>query len=144
MSDTTEIVAVDASIFDNGTTRSICTIDLNDDMGKLKVLAALNYAAPLKGTVGKEIVFCDCIQIDGVRKARNAGDSDTPCKNTYLIDVDGNAYFSQSDGIARSTQMVSTLFPDFGKHLDEGGIKLKLVEQKLPNGNTLKNLVPVL
>lgn len=142
MSENTEIVAVDASILDGNTNRSICTVDLSDDMGKLKIIAALNYAAPLKDFADKEIIFCDCIQVAGVRKARNGG-TDTPCKNTYLIDADGNAYFSQSDGIARSVQMISALFPDFGKHLDDGGIKLKLVEQKLPNGNTLKNLVPV-
>jgi len=144
MSDTAIIPTADATTLNTASSQGIMTLDVTNDEGKLEVLSALNFAAPLKNFVDKPIKFRDAIQVPGVRKARNSSDSDTPCTNTYLIDVDGNAYFSQSDGVARSVSMVAAMFPDFGKSRECGYIELKLVEQNLPNGNTLKNLVPVL
>jgi hypothetical protein len=142
--DSTEIMpTVDASIFDTTNTQYIMTVNTDSTEGKLQVLAALNYAAPLKDFVDKPIKVRDCITMPGVRKSRNGG-HDTPCQNTYLIDTDGNAYFSQSDGVKRSVLMIFALFPQFGKETENGYIELKLVEQNLANGNTLKNLVPVL
>lgn len=134
---------VDATIFDMPRAKYIMTVNTDNTQGKLQVLAALNFAAPLKDFVDKPIKICDCITMPGKRKSRDGG-NDTPCQNTYLIDTDGNAYFSQSDGVKRSVDMIYALFPQFGKETENGFIELKLVEQKLGNGNTLKNLVPVL
>ena len=77
----------------------------------------------------------------GIRKGRN-GMPDVECQNTYLIDVNGNAYFSQSDGVARSLQMFVALYPDFGKSSEKGCVEIKCIEQPMNNGNTLKTLIP--
>lgn len=119
----------------------INTFDISTDDGKMAVLKAYNAAQPLNNHVGEVIKVCDVITMPGVRKGRN-GMPDTDCQNTYLIDVDGNAYFSQSDGVARSLQMFIALYPDLGKSTEKGCIELSCIEQELGNGNTLKTLIP--
>lgn len=121
----------------------INTLDLSTNKGKMETVNAMNNSEPLAQHMEQELFIRDCITIPGVRKGRN-GMPDTKCVNTYLIDTDGNSYFSQSDGVNRSAQMFATLWPDFGKATtDEGYLTVKCVEQELPNGNTLKALVIV-
>lgn len=128
-------VSVDDVIAANG---YINSVDMNSVEGKIAVANAVNNASSLKTKTGvMEIV--DCITLPGVRVGRN-NMPDTPCTNVYLIDKNGDAWFSQSDGIARSVRLIASLFPDFGKSLPDGALKVRVVEQELPNGNTLKTL----
>ena len=119
----------------------INTFDITTDEGKKQVLKSFNASEPLNNHVGECLKICDCITAPGTRKGRN-GMPDVPCQNTYLIDVDGVTYFSQSDGVARSLQMFAALYPDFGKSSEKGYIEISCVEQALNNGNTLKTLIP--
>lgn len=135
--DNNEIASTDSAT----ATGAICTVDLNDKTGKRVALNAVNNADSLNNHVGEELHICDCITEQGVRRGRN-GMPDTPCINTYLIDVDGRAYFSQSDGVSRSVYTIASLWPDFGKvSEDDGYLCIKCVEKVLQNGNTVKNLV---
>lgn len=117
------------------------TFDISTEEGKQSVLKAYNAAEPLNNHVGEVIKVCDVITMPGVRKGRN-GMPDMECQNTYLIDVDGKAYFSQSDGVARSLQMFLALYPDMGKNSAKGCVELSCIEQPMNNGNTLKTLIP--
>lgn len=116
------------------------TCDIETDEGKHTTINAINGAVSLKDYEGVALNICDCIVMPGVRKSRNGGE-DKPCKNVYLIDNEGKAYFSQSDGVAHSVQWIAALFPDFGKDSEQGYVTLYLKSQELPNGNTLKTLV---
>lgn len=117
------------------------TCDITTDDGKHATVNAINGAVSLKDYEGQPLNICDCIVMPGIRKSRDGGE-DKPCKNVYLIDVDGKAYFSQSDGVAHSVQWIAALWPDFGKNTtDDGFVTLYLKAQELPNGNTLKTLV---
>ena len=140
MADNTDMIpSVDAAKVLSGIVVEINTLNTDTFDGKITALNALNNAVSLKDA-NSSLKICDCIALPGVRKGRN-NTADTECQNTYLIDIDGNAYFTQSDGIARSVRMIYMLFPDFGKSSDVGYLKVRVVEKKLPNGNTIKSLV---
>lgn len=140
MADNTDMISsVDAAKVLSGNAVQINTLNTDTFDGKITALNALNNAVSLKDA-NSSLKICDCIALPGVRKGRN-NTADTECQNTYLIDIDGNAYFTQSDGIARSVRMIYMLFPDFGKSSDVGYLKVRVVEKKLPNGNTIKSLV---
>ena len=117
------------------------TFDLETEEGKTSVLKAYNSAEPLNNHVDETLKICDVMTTPGIRRGRN-GMPDMPCQNTYLIDVDGVAYFSQSDGVARSLQMFVALYPDMGKNSEKGCVEIKCIEQPMNNGNTLKTLIP--
>lgn len=116
------------------------TMNLATEDGKIATINALSSALSLKDAKDTVLDICDCITMPGTRKGRN-GMPDTECQNTYLIDTSGNAWFTQSDGIARSVRTIVVMFPDFGKSTKNGCLHLKVLEQSLPNGNTLKSLV---
>ena len=116
----------------------ICTVDITTFEGKLDVMNALNGSTSLADRVNETLMVKNIVTTQGVRS--RTGEE---CINTHLLLDDGTALFSQSDGVARSAQVLVALFTingvcDFGD-----GIAIKCVEQKLPNGNTLKTLVPV-
>ena len=119
----------------------INTFDISTDEGKKQVLKAFNASESLNNHVGEVLQICNCITAPGMRKGRN-GNPDKPCQNTYLIDINGIAYFSQSDGVANSLQMFAALYPDFGKSNEKGYIEIVCTSDELPNGNTIKRLIP--
>lgn len=118
----------------------INTCDLDTLDGKMRSANAINSAVSLNDHVGKVLRVVDVITMPGIRKGRN-GQADTPCQNTYLIDVDGVTYFSQSDGVKRSINTTMSIFKacDTGK----GYLPLACKADVLPNGNTIKTLVIV-
>lgn len=123
------------------------TYDLTTDEGKIKTLQATLDAVTLNGHEGEVLPIIDALTMAGVRKGRN-GMPDTPCQKTYLItvpDENGNStcYFTMSDGIARSINMIAAMYPDFGKSTPKGHLDLAVKVETLPNGNTLKAIVPV-
>jgi len=118
------------------------TLKMDTVQGKIKLQRAYANANSLndvpEGTILK---ICDVIVTPGISKGRK-GAPDTECQNTYLIDTDGNAFFTQSDGIARDINFIMYIFEDMGKEsTEEGYLNIAIVEKKLPNGNTVKNAI---
>lgn len=120
----------------------ICTIDTETLDGKLALANVVNSAITMRDLVDTPIMVRDIITTPGVRS--RTGEA---CTNCYLIANDGTAYFTQSDGIARGLKLIVGIFTDsrtgeFTAPCDMG-VALVVKEQKLPNGNTLKTIVPV-
>ena len=119
----------------------ICTFDVSTLQGKMTLAKALNGAVSMRDMTGKVIPVVDVVTTDGVRS--RTGES---CINTYLISEDGTVYFSQSDGIARSVRILVGLFTDADTLEFTSpaslGVGFLIQEQKLQNGNTLKNMIP--
>lgn len=113
------------------------TLDLATIDGKKSTLNALNSAVSLNDYNDTPLNVVDVITTPGMRKSRVAGVEDTPCQNTYLIDSDGRAYFTQSDGIARSINGILAFFTPDEIH---AGIAMCVRASQLPNGNTIKSL----
>ena len=118
----------------------INTCDLNTLNGKKRSVNAINNAVSLNDHVGEVLRIVDVITMPGVRKGRN-GQDDMTCQNTYLIDADGIAYFSQSDGVKRAINAIMSIYKkcDAGK----GYLPLACKSDVLPNGNTIKTIVVV-
>ena len=110
--------------------------------GKIKLQRAYANADSLNDVPeGTVLQICDVIITSGIRKGRK-GAPDTECQNTYLIDINGKAYFTQSDGIARDINFIMYIFDDMGKESTEQGyLNIAIVKKELPNGNTIKNAV---
>lgn len=126
------------------------TASLDTPAGKNAVLRALNDAESLAESVpdGAVLEVVDFVVSPGVRRARDVHSEDVECLNVYIITRDGRAFMTQSDGIARSVQQIMGLYavngvPTSPRNLPEGCIRLAYKARKLPNGNTLKTLVPV-
>lgn len=113
------------------------TLDLATIEGKKATLNALNSAVSLNDYNDTPLTIVDIITTPGVRKSRNAGIADTPCQNTYLIDYEGKAYFTQSDGIARSVNGILAFLTPAEIH---EGIAMCVRSNKIANGNTIKSL----
>lgn len=111
------------------------TLDLNTVEGKKATINAVNNAGSLKDLVEVPINITGIITTAGIRKGRG-GLPDVPCQNTYLIIDTGDAFFSQSDGIARSANMIAAVF---GAELKDG-IAAKVAIKRLANGNTMKTI----
>lgn len=119
----------------------INTLPIDTVEGKIATINAYNAAVSLKDYVGVVLHICDVITMPGIRKARSLDQMDMQCQNTYLIDTEGKAYFSQSDGVAKSINVIAAMMPDFGKNSDLGYLPLACTETLLSNGNTLKQIV---
>ena len=119
----------------------INTFPIDTVEGKIATINAYNTAVSLKDYVGVVLHICDVITMPGIRKARSLDQVDTHCQNTYLIDVEGKVYCSQSDGVAKSINVIAAMMPDFGKNSELGYLPLACTETQLANGNTLKQIV---
>ena len=131
---------------DSNPSRMHSTITLDNDHDKNRALRALNSAESLANVIVPDcdvMEVVDIFQVPGVRRSRIEGVSDTPCRNTYFLLGDGRALMTQSDGIARSCDMLLAIYPDCGRSSDKGCLKLAIHEQKLSNGNTVKSVYPV-
>lgn len=120
----------------------ICTLDITELQGKMKLANALNGAVTMEDKVGEPLHVTDIVTTQGTRS--RTGEE---CVNTYLLCDDGEVYFSQSEGIARSVKILVALFTDpetlrFTNPAEQG-VGFLVKEQKLRNGNTLKTMVPV-
>lgn len=119
----------------------INTVQLDTAEGRKTAANAINNAFSLADFEGVELDIVGVMTTPGVRKARNANQPDTMCQNTYLLDKEGNAYFSQSDGVARSINGIMAMHPEFPRDTENGeSMKVCLIAKQLPNGNSLKTL----
>lgn len=122
------------------------TINGDSPQNKARVFNATSGALSLAALASDAVLdVVDIFQTPGIRKSRNPMIPDTPCVNTYLLTADGATYMSQSDGIARSARdLVSpAMFPDCGKSLEAGCLRLAVHSKQLDNGNSVKSLVIV-
>lgn len=115
------------------------TVDMTTFDGAMKVTNAINNSQSLaeydedNGNPVMNVV--DIVLTPGVRKSRDGGE-DVPCEDTRLILADGTSLLSQSGGIARSARFIAGFL---GNSLHDG-VLVRVVSQKLRNGNTIKNL----
>lgn len=115
------------------------TVDMSTFDGAMKVTNAINNSQSLSEYVENNdnpiLNVVDIVVTPGMRKSRDGGE-DTPCEDTRLILADGISLMTQSGGIARSARFIAGLC---GAEL-HSGILIRVVAQKLRNGNTIKNL----
>ena len=83
-------------------TQFVNTCDLSTRAGKIASAKAVTGALSLNDVpAGTVIDVRDIITMPGVRKARDPRLPNVPCVNTYIIDTEGQAYMSQSEGRLR-------------------------------------------
>ena len=99
---------------------------------------SLNAAIEAIEAEGKEAVFnvIGVMTEPGIRKARDAKSVDSPCTNTTLICEDGNAYFTQSEGIRKNVDALCKL----GVFKSGKAVAFTVDVTKTGNGNTIKTL----
>ncbi len=121
------------------------TVDMSTFEGAMKVTNAINNSQSLSEYIDTNtdkngntpiLNVVDIVVTPGVRKAREKNQEDMPCEDTRLILADGISLMTQSGGIARSARFIAGLC---GAELHDG-ILIRVVSQKLRNGNTIKNL----
>lgn len=140
MNENIEIVPqVDATAIAAQNSSMISTINTGTMQDRITVYNALNNAQSLATADDAVLSIANIILMPGTRKGRN-GQPDTECINTYLIDTEDNAWFTQSDGIARSAKSLITMFFSVGLVSKDNPLAVKVMEQKLQNGNTIKSL----
>lgn len=131
---------VSASTANEQAMQYVNTIEL-DAAGRKVAANAINNALSLADFEGVELDIIGIMTTPGIRKSRSGNTPDTMCQNTYLLDADGNAYFSQSDGVARSINGIMAMYPEFPKDTENGkSAKMVLIGKQLPNGNTIKTI----
>ena len=119
------------------------TCDLSTRAGKIASAKAVTGALSLNDVpAGSVIDVRDIITMPGVRKSRDPRLPNVPCVNTYIIDTEGRAYMSQSEGIAQSAALLTATFPDMGKSDPEGCVPVYVQVTPLDGGKTYKTLVP--
>lgn len=106
----------------------------------VKIIAnAANSAKSLNSAMEDGIDVFNVIGImtePGVRKSREANGVDMPCTNTTLVCEDGNAYFTQSEGIRKSADTLYKLGVfEYGE-----AVALSVDVTKTGSGNTIKSL----
>ena len=100
------------------------------------VYNATSNAISLHEKVGEKLEVAGVIMERGARNDRRSGEQ-VPCINSYIVTTDGNAYYSQSEGVARGLVKIVNLTGDF-RTPDGGPISIVVNERKLDNGNILK------
>lgn len=106
----------------------------------IKIIAnAANSAKSLNAAIEDGIDVFNVIGImtePGVRRSRDANGVDTPCTNTILVCEDGDAYFTQSEGIRKSADTLCKL----GVFESGEAVALSVDVTKTGSGNTIKSL----
>lgn len=98
---------------------------------------ALNNAVSLDDMGEKKFKITGIIQRPGVRMGGDRRDVPQSCSDTTFVGEHGEGYFSKSDGIAKSAQL---LVMTFGESWPEP-LTVHVQKTVLPNKNTLKTLV---
>ena len=130
---TTEITTIDE--YDNdyqGEMFLLNTFGSNPENAKT-VYNATNNAVALNDYMGVPIAVAGVIMDRGTRSNRSGGEAQ-PCINTYIVDTEGRAYYSQSAGVARGIAKIASLTDNFSG----APVTIEIGERKLANGNSLK------
>lgn len=121
------------------TTCSALAFDTMSRAGKVKLFNALNSAESLTDSHIERLTLQGIIVQSGTRIDAATGEVE-PAKFTTFITEDG-AYFSQSDGIARSAE---NLVAAFGEDFADEPITVEFGMKPLPGGRSLKYFSVVL
>lgn len=114
-------------------TCSALAFDTQSRMGKVKLFNALNSAESLSDSKIDRLTLQGIIVQPGTRVDTATGEVE-PAKFTTFITEDG-AYFSQSDGIARSAE---NLVAAFGEDFADEPITIEFCAKPLQGGRSLK------
>lgn len=143
--DTNEIVMydTDADVNSDDISRAIVntvTPSPDDIRSALIVANAINDAYSLNEAVAPDtVLFVTDIIVVPVTRIDDSGNR-VNAEGTYLVCADGNAYYSQSAGIARSAKMIAAVTSyRLGKDTPDGYIPVKVCV-KQTNGRTYKTL----
>lgn len=106
----------------------------------LKIIAnAINTAKSLNSAIESGVDVFNVIGVmttPGTRKSREANGEDKPCTNTTLVCEDGNAYFTQSEGIRKSVDALYKL----GAFDSGEAVAFSVDVTETRSGNTIKSL----
>lgn len=116
-----------------GTTCSALAFDTQSRMGKVKLFNALNSAESLNDSHIDRLTLQGIIVQSGTRVNAATGEVES-AKFTTFITEDG-AYFSQSDGIARSAE---NLVAAFGEDFADEPLTIEFGAKQLQGGRSLK------
>lgn len=125
-----ETTAIEAT---RETTHSALAFDTTTREGKVKLFNALNSAESLNDSHIDRLTLQGVIVQSGTRVDQLTGEL-SPAKFTTFITADG-AYFSQSDGIARSAE---NLVAAFGEDFADEPITIEFGTKQLQGGRSLK------
>lgn len=132
-----EIMVVEENKLGSGEIMVANTIE-GDAAGRKMAVNAVNNAQSLASFEGVSLKVANIMTKPGVRASYDNA-PEQPCQNTYLITTDGEAYFSQSNGVARSINNILAVYPDFPRDTENGEYcEMVLKSQQLPNGRTIK------
>ena len=101
-----------------------------EDSGRATIFNALNNALSLSKDAPETLTLKGLICMPGIRAV--SGD---PCIDTYLVDSDGQAYFTQSTGIGNAARDLLGLYND-----NVAGLVIAVEEAPIGGGRTIKRL----
>lgn len=142
--DNNEIVMYDDNTDANGDIRNAIvntvTASPDDIRSALIVANAINDAYSLNDAVAPDTtLFVTDIIVVPITRVDDSGNR-VNAEGTYLVCADGNAYYSQSAGIARSAKLIAAVTSyRLGKDSPDGYIPVKVCV-KQTNGRTYKTL----
>lgn len=130
---TSEIVPMDKE--ENNVVTALPLV--SDMKSKAALFNSMNSALSLNDHDG-DLTIIGISQRPGTQKNMMTGVLED-CTDTILFGADGKGYFTKSEGIARAARNILASFgmPD---KWPEGKITVKVIETKLDNKRTLKNL----
>lgn len=103
---------------------------LDDKVSKATVYNAINDAKSLSEESPEVLALSAIMLQPGTRAV--SGDA---CINTTLIADTGDAYFTQSNGIARAARDLLSMYDN-----DVRGVVVRIMEREIGNGRTMKYL----
>lgn len=104
----------------------------NNEEDKKTIFNATSNSSSLNEHMGEIITLKGVFLTPGVRRGYDGG-PDIACTNTYIVDVEGNSYFSQASGVARD---IANLIGLFGDNIE--GTKIRVGEREIGGGRRIK------
>lgn len=101
---------------------------------RVRMFNACNSATSLKNLGDTPIDIVDVMTQIGVRTR-----SGNPCQNTYIFAVDGQVYFTQSNGLGKTiNELVDMVEGDFKTNTTNGYVKVQIKETSLSGDRSYK------
>ena len=104
----------------------------NTEAERKTIFNATSNSESLNKHMGETITVKGVFLTPGVRRGYDGG-PDVACTNTYIVDMDGISYFSQSSGVARD---IANLIGLFGESVE--GTKIRVGEREINGGRRVK------
>ncbi len=107
---------------------------------RVSVYNMINNAESLDKADVKEIHIIGFTQKPDMRNDPTGKNPPAPCTGSTILTAEGNGYFTQSEGIAKSLQTLVWVFGSCDSW-PENGYAFTVKATKLPKGTTMKSLV---